>query len=109
MSLPNQQTGSAFESNTPTQEIKLCWDTFTDAAQEAGISRLYGGIHFQDGDINGQVMGRKVGATVWDKTQFYINGGISPRQVPEATSVFSLLAFTSLIAAKMKIRSNKDD
>ena len=33
--------------------------TFSDAADEAGISRRYGGIHFEDGDLRGREMGRQ--------------------------------------------------
>ena len=59
---------------TPTQDVTLSWDTFTDAADQAGLSRRYGGIHFQDGDLLGRAMGRQVGALVWDKAQAYIRG-----------------------------------
>ncbi|MEA5500391.1 vanadium-dependent haloperoxidase [Limnoraphis robusta] len=67
---------SRFEPGiTPTQEITLSWPTFSAAADQAGISRLYGGIHFRDGDLNGRILGRKVGETVWNKAQTFINGG----------------------------------
>jgi len=59
---------------TPATEITLSWNTFTAAAEEAGISRLYGGIHFQDANLEGQKMGRKIGAIVWQKAQAYFNG-----------------------------------
>jgi hypothetical protein len=59
---------------TPAAEVSLSWATFTDAAVEAGISRLYGGIHFQDGNIEGQKMGRKIGVKVWQKAQSYFDG-----------------------------------
>ena len=85
--LPNTST---FETNTPSNSIKLCWDTFTSAADEAGISRLYGGIHFQNGDINGRVLGRKVGAAVWEKSQYYINGGKPAKKVPEPSPIVGL-------------------
>ena len=39
---------------TPNEAVTLEWDTFSEAADEAGISRLYGGIHFADGDLNGR-------------------------------------------------------
>ncbi|RCJ19301.1 hypothetical protein A6770_32100 [Nostoc minutum NIES-26] len=83
---------STFESNTPAVEVQLCWDTFSNAADEAGISRRYGGIHFEDGDIYGRTIGRKVGTAVWDKTQFYINGGKQAQNIPEPTPVLGLLA-----------------
>jgi len=67
---------SRFESGvTPTDTVTLEWDTFTEAADEAGISRLYGGIHFEEGDLNGRKLGREVGNAVLEQTQFYINGG----------------------------------
>ncbi|NJN13745.1 MAG: vanadium-dependent haloperoxidase, partial [Richelia sp. RM1_1_1] len=96
---------STFETHTPSNSIKLCWDTFTSAADEAGISRLYGGIHFQDGDINGRVLGRKVGAAVWEKAQYYINGGKSAKSIPESSSVLSLLTFVAFSAVSF-IKSN---
>ena len=69
---------SRFEPDiTPTETVTLAWDTFGDAADEAGISRLYGGIHFDDGDLNGRVLGRKVGNTVFEQAQFYIDGGVA--------------------------------
>ncbi|MEO1388331.1 MAG: vanadium-dependent haloperoxidase [Cyanobacteria bacterium J06634_6] len=81
---------STFESNTPGVPVELCWDTFTAAADEAGLSRLYGGIHFKDGDINGRAMGREIGDTVWAKSQYYINGGKVPTSVPEPASILGL-------------------
>ncbi len=70
---------SRFETGvTPTEPVTLSWNTFSDAADESGLSRLYGGIHFTDGDFEGRILGRKVGETVWNMAQFYINGGNSP-------------------------------
>jgi hypothetical protein len=37
---------------------------FSDAAREAGMSRIYGGIHFADGNEMGLEAGRKVGSWV---------------------------------------------
>ncbi|MGK7897213.1 MAG: DUF6851 domain-containing protein [Xenococcus sp. (in: cyanobacteria)] len=68
---------SRFEpGSTPEAPITLEWDTFTEAADEAGVSRLYGGIHFEDGDLNARILGREVGNAVFEQAQFYINGGI---------------------------------
>ena len=67
---------SRFEPGiTPADGVTLSWDSFTEAADEAGISRLYGGIHFQEGDLNGRELGKEVGNEVIEQTQFYINGG----------------------------------
>ena len=45
----------------------LYWDTFTDAANQAGISRRYGGIHFKAGDLTGRAVGKVVGFQAWQK------------------------------------------
>lgn len=67
---------SRFESDiTPQEPITLEWQTFSEAADEAGISRIYGGIHFEDGDLNGRELGRLVGQSVFERSQFYIQGG----------------------------------
>ncbi len=58
--------------------IKLQWRTFSEAADEAGISRRYGGIHFADGDLVGRELGRKAGARVWAKAQRFFAGTAAP-------------------------------
>lgn len=55
----------------PAKDITLYWATFSDAADEAGISRRYGGIHFVDGDVNGRAIGRLIGAQAWEKAKSY--------------------------------------
>lgn len=52
---------------TPSRDIDLEWRTFDDAADQAGLSRRYGGIHFRDGDLESRRMGRQVGQVVWRK------------------------------------------
>ena len=59
----------------PAASVTLSWVTFLEAADEAGISRLYGGIHFKDGDLASRVMGRKIGKQVWEKARSYFKGG----------------------------------
>ncbi|MEC8214630.1 MAG: vanadium-dependent haloperoxidase, partial [Cyanobacteriota bacterium] len=49
--------------------ITLQWGTVWDAAAEAGRSRLYGGIHIQDGDLRAREMGQQVAAQVWSATE----------------------------------------
>jgi len=54
--------------------VTLQWSTFTAAALEAGESRLYGGIHFYEGNVAGLALGRKVGAQAFDKATGYWTG-----------------------------------
>jgi len=58
--------------------VVLSWDTFTDAANQAGMSRRYGGIHFKEGDLQSRAMGRLIGAQAWTKAQTYFNGTALP-------------------------------
>ena len=59
---------------TPRYPVVLFWLRFSDAGAEAGMSRLYGGIHFTNGNLLGQELGRHVGEAVWQKTLRYIRG-----------------------------------
>jgi hypothetical protein len=45
----------------PSETIKLQWATYFDAADEAGISRLWGGIHVPADDFLGRIMGSSIG------------------------------------------------
>jgi hypothetical protein len=48
--------------------------SFADAADQAGWSRRYGGIHFEDSDLKGRTLGHQVGTAVWANTVTYFNG-----------------------------------
>lgn len=62
----------------PAQPVPLQWATFTEAANEAGLSRRYGGIHFAQGDLVGRALGRQVGARTWEKAQHFFVGTAAP-------------------------------
>jgi len=51
--------------SVPAAPVILSWSTFTEAADQAGLSRRYGGIHFEEADLTGRAVGRSVGAQVW--------------------------------------------
>jgi len=57
--------GSGVFERMPEQTVRVEWPTFADAADSAGISRLYGGIHIQDGDLFAREMGREVAEMTW--------------------------------------------
>jgi hypothetical protein len=65
---------SKIESNTPATNVTLSWATFSEASNDAGMSRRYGGIHFQTGDYHGRALGRQVAQFVWGTAQNYIKG-----------------------------------
>lgn len=59
---------------TPAQDYRLYWRTLHDASDDAGMSRRYGGIHFEDGDLRGRELGKKVALSVWEKVTDYWAG-----------------------------------
>jgi len=59
---------------TPVHAVTLSWETFADAANEAGMSRRYGGIHFRGADMAGRLLGRAVAAKAWTKATGYFAG-----------------------------------
>ena len=65
------------ESNIPPEPTTFSYDTFSDAANEAGLSRLYGGIHFDDDNTTAQNVGYLIGVQAWCKALTYFN------QIPE--------------------------
>lgn len=63
---------------TPTRPVTLTFRTFADAADQAGRSRRYGGIHFTDGDLDGRRLGTRVGANAWTRALGYFAGTATP-------------------------------
>lgn len=59
---------------TPKTAVTLHWKTFHAAANEAGISRRYGGIHFRAADLVGRATGNMVARTAWAKALKYFDG-----------------------------------
>ena len=63
------------------------FDSFRAAAHEAGISRVYGGIHFPTGNVGGRALGECIGAKVVERFKVAREhdsphsgvGGLSPR------------------------------
>jgi hypothetical protein len=58
----------------PARDVTLSWPTFTDAANQAGLSRRYGGIHFEEGDLDARGTGRTCADAAWSLAQEYFNG-----------------------------------
>jgi hypothetical protein len=58
----------------PTADIRLEWATYYDASDQAGQSRLYGGIHVLADDLTGRRVGSECGKAAWTLAQRYYNG-----------------------------------
>jgi hypothetical protein len=77
--------GSAAEPGmVPASNLTITFDTFSAAADSAGMSRRYGGIHFQDGDLVGRATGRLVGAQAWAKARSHWEG-TAASSLPQAS------------------------
>lgn len=65
------QLGDDFAFTDNSEEIfeikARKFSSFRQAAEEAAISRLYGGIHFKDAIVNGQAQGKAVGLKAVEK------------------------------------------
>lgn len=82
----------------PTDELTLQWATYFDAADEAGISRLWGGIHIPADDFAGRIMGSTIGVDAYRLATLRFAG------VPEPTSAV-LLALTTALVGLRRTRS----
>lgn len=69
--------GSDFDPTFPTSGMTLSWADFMTAAEEAGLSRIYGGIHFQDGNLNGLALGTEVGNLAVDLATDFASGTVA--------------------------------
>ncbi len=55
----------------PSQTITLQWATYYDAADESGLSRIWGGIHPPADDIPGRFMGEQIGIDAFTLAEQY--------------------------------------
>ena len=62
---------------TPSRDVTLVWHTFEQAADEAGLSRRYGGIHFRSADLESREMGRNIGRASWKLAHSHFRGNQS--------------------------------
>ncbi len=62
----------------PTTDVRLQWASYYDAADQAGLSRLYGGIHPRVDDFAGRIVGAQVGIGAWTLAAKYFDGTAVP-------------------------------
>ena len=58
----------------PSAPVTLQWATYFDAADQAGQSRVYGGIHVSGDDFAGRTIGHDVGQLAVEKAKTYFDG-----------------------------------
>jgi len=82
----------------PSQTVQLQWATYYDAADQAGLSRLWGGIHVSADDLTGRIVGSQCGMGVWALARKYFDGSVL--QIPVA------LTMRPLSSGNFEIRYN---
>jgi FG-GAP-like repeat/ASPIC and UnbV/Domain of unknown function (DUF6851) len=65
----------------PSAPVTLQWATYYDAADQAGTSRIYGGIHITADDFAGRRIGSRIGKQAWALAQRYF-AGTAPKRKP---------------------------
>ncbi|MDB6153385.1 MAG: hypothetical protein JWL90_1838 [Chthoniobacteraceae bacterium] len=68
-------SGLTFEEG-PSATVQLQWATYFDAADQAGLSRLWGGIHVPVDDLTGRRVGAECGRSVWALARQYFDGSV---------------------------------
>lgn len=62
----------------PSTEVRLQWGTYYDAADQAGQSRLWGGIHVTPDDLVGRRLGSRVGLAAVERARRFFDGTAVP-------------------------------
>jgi hypothetical protein len=61
----------------PTVPVTLQWASYYDAADQVGLSRIWGGIHPPADDLPGRRVGAQVGSNVWALAKRYFDGSLT--------------------------------
>jgi hypothetical protein len=67
--------------NGPSQPVTLQWASYYDAADQAGISRIWGGIHPPIDNYVGRRAGSQCGKAVWELAKRYFDGSVTDTPV----------------------------
>jgi hypothetical protein len=62
----------------PTATLTLQWATYSDAADEAGISRRFGGIHPSYDDFPARIMGSQIGQRAYAQALQFFEPAVAP-------------------------------
>ncbi|TMA65769.1 MAG: vanadium-dependent haloperoxidase [Deltaproteobacteria bacterium] len=62
----------------PSEDVTLQWARYFDAADQAGQSRLWGGIHVEADDFTGRRVGDQVGIAAFNEAVTYFDGTAAP-------------------------------
>lgn len=69
----------------PTQPVTLQWASYYDAADQVGLSRIWGGIHPPADDIAGRRVGAEVGQSAWALARKFFDGTVAKSEIHLST------------------------
>jgi len=69
----------------PSQPVELQYASYYDAADQVGLSRIWGGIHPPADDIAGRLVGAEVGLRAWALAQKFFDGTVADSEIQLAT------------------------
>ena len=69
-------SGELIHEEGPDEPITIQWATYADAADQAGISRLFMGIHIPADDVLGRRVGATCGEDAWELASAYFAGTV---------------------------------
>ncbi len=82
----------------PSAPVDLQWRTYYDAADQAGQSRRWGGIHVSEDDYHGRIIGSQAGASAATLAFKYFDGSILTQTlVPTTTITITITGGTATI------------
>jgi hypothetical protein len=70
------EPGGLVTESGPSQPVTLQWATYDDAADHAGISRIFGGIHIPADDYAGRRLGAQCGDDAWTLAQRHFDATV---------------------------------
>lgn len=65
----------------PSESFTLQWATYQDASDQTSLSRIWGGIHPPIDDIEGRIIGEKIGEESFDLAQQYFTATLDDHNI----------------------------
>lgn len=69
----------------PSQTVVLQYASYYDAADQVGLSRIWGGIHPPADDVAGRIVGAQAGKSAWALARKFFDGTVAASEISLAT------------------------
>ena len=95
----------------PSAAVDLQWCSYFDAADQAGQSRRYGGIHPSEDDFHGRYVGSQAGQSAFTLAEKYWSGTIFSQSLSPAVTLGSgsaTLSWTAVRGMYQKVQYSTD-